>query len=100
MKDTTDWVTSPATSVSYGNSVIGKTGGIKSVSPLLSPSSGIARSGSVVSAGTSLSSPGLLTGIAVVGKQGLTLDHLRTISATLTRTSIANINLTTQQGKS
>jgi hypothetical protein len=56
MQNVVDWVTNPNTAIIYGNALIGKNGGI--------------------------SSQAASQGIAVVGRQGLSLNHLRTINAT------------------
>jgi hypothetical protein len=103
MKTATDWVTNPATAISYGNALIGKTGGINlrtvtssSIAGGTINSVGIAASGA---AATRLAAAGLLAGrpIAVVGNQGLTLTQLRSINAAQGTSSIANIDPLSRQ---
>jgi hypothetical protein len=81
MQNVVDWVTNPATAIAYGNAVIGKGGGINS--PATSISKTVASS-LAPGVRSSSSSSDLLApqGIAVIGGQGLSLNHLRTINAT------------------
>jgi hypothetical protein len=78
MQNTTDWVTDPATALSFGGSLISKGGGVKVAT--LGPAASLASSVS------SLSKAALdRSGLTVVGSQGISLSRLR--AAKTTRTS-------------
>jgi hypothetical protein len=81
MQSATDWVTNPVTVVSYGNSLIGKSGGINigTVSTLGSQS-GVLSAASGMIAGVA-GSP-VATGLTVVGKQGLSLSQVQATKIT------------------
>jgi hypothetical protein len=72
MQSAVDWVTNPATSVAYGNTLIGQNGAINFA--------GIATSGSAL--GGQL----IGQGFNLVGKQGLNLTQLRTLKSVQNRT--------------
>jgi hypothetical protein len=79
MQSTTDWLTNPATAISYGGALIGKNGGMK---PGQSSNSTLGVGG-ILAAGTGA---GILSGMAsaglsVVGKQGLSVSQARSLSA-------------------
>jgi hypothetical protein len=76
MQAATDWVTNPATVLSFGSSLIGKGGGIN-IGTVSAPSSqrSVLSAASGVIAG--VASGPVSTGFTVVGKQGLSLSQVQ-----------------------
>jgi hypothetical protein len=92
VKNSTDWLTNPATAVSYGGAVIGKNGGLNLGNAVSALGPGAA----------SLSSAGLLAGrsITLVGTQGLSTNQLRGLKATRSTSSTASLATLSVQRKS
>lgn len=97
MKNPVDWVTNPTTAISYGNTLIGKTGGItlRAAAPSFTAGPGNVTTG-VIPAGKpgiaqALASHGMAKSgaIVTVGKEGLTQSKLRAIKAAQRKTSAA-----------
>ncbi|MGC2745754.1 MAG: neuraminidase-like domain-containing protein [Candidatus Angelobacter sp.] len=76
MQETTDWVTDPATAVSFGDSLITKNGGMSVSAP-----AGLGSSIPGISNSTLGNFGSLLTKQNVVGPQGITLNQLRNIGS-------------------
>jgi hypothetical protein len=89
IQDTTDWLTNPATAVSYGGSVIGKTGGINVAS--LSSVAGAVSGISAAALGGTLHASG---GLTIVGAQGLNLKQVQANKVALSLTAVSAIRTT------
>jgi hypothetical protein len=103
MQNAVDWVTNPATAISYGGVAIGKSGGIN-LHAGSSPGSGVLRGGGAIGAAgiaSGLSSAGTTARtLTIVGTRGLSLSQLRSIKANQGTTAIANIATLSGQRKS
>jgi hypothetical protein len=97
MQNPVDWVTNPTTAISYGNTLIGKTGGItlRAAAPSFTGGPGNVTTG-VIPANNpriaqALASHGMAKSgaIVTVGKEGLTHSNLRAIKAVESKTSAA-----------
>jgi hypothetical protein len=83
LQDTTDWLTNPSTAISYGGSIVGKTGGIN-VAALSSAASAI----SGVSAAALGSTFRAAGGLTIAGPQGLNLKQVQANKLALSLTII------------
>jgi hypothetical protein len=91
MQNTSDWLTNPATAVSYGGSLIGKSGGIgMGIVSTLRSLGGVASSASGMIAG--LAGGQLRTGLTVVGSQGLSLSQLQAMATTQPALPLTKMN--------
>jgi hypothetical protein len=79
VKDTTDWVTSPGVAVAYGSTLIGKTGGVSVGESSIVGPAGMLSGGQSVTSG--MARGGVVSGLTIVGKQGLTSKQIRSTNA-------------------
>lgn len=77
IRDVVDWVTDPATAVTFGDTLVGKTGGIQAATTNLGRS-GIGNV-AIPNVDVSTAAPGLL----VVGRAGLGATHLQSLQTAL-----------------
>lgn len=115
MQDSVDWVTNPVTTISYGNTLIGKTGAIAlRAAPSFTKRLGMTAPGVISVANPEVAQAVASQGMAksgaivAVGKEGLTYNKLRAIQASQSQTgaadrtnisSSANVALKNPQGK-
>jgi len=77
IRDVVDWVTDPATAVTFGDTLVGKTGGIQAATTKLALG-GIGNV-AIPNAAVTSTAPGLL----VVGRAGLGATHLQSLRTAL-----------------